>query len=81
MRTNSEISLRVYSNVNMLSSVTFPKLLASKVLSSERSTTFSFLNYRPLCNLTFASTFVAMTGRESMFAKSLVRVIGFTRSI
>jgi hypothetical protein len=61
--------------------VTFPKLLASKVLSSERSATFSFLNCKPLCNLTFASTLVAMTGRARMFAKSFVRVIGLTRSI
>jgi len=67
--------------VKMFSSVTLPKLLAKQVLFSDRSIAISFLNYKPLWSFTFASTLVAITGRERMLAKSFVKLTGFTRSI
>jgi hypothetical protein len=52
----------VYSKVISVSDVTFPTSLVSKERSSDRLIGFSFLNYNPLCNFTFAITFEAITG-------------------
>ena len=72
--------LRVYSNVNSVSYVTLPISLTSKVLSSDWFSTYSFLNYKPLCNLTLAVTLEAIIGYERIFAKLFVSSTGFTLS-
>jgi hypothetical protein len=77
---SSDTFLRVYSNVISVSAVTFPTSLVSKERSSDKLIGFSFLNYNPLCNFTFAITFDAITGYDKIFEKFFVKSTGSTLS-
>lgn len=76
----SDTFLSVYSNVISVSAVTLPISLVSKERSSDKFIGFSFLNYRPLCNFTFAITFDAITGYDKILEKFLVKSTGSTLS-